>query len=76
MRLWYLSHRRPANALDVHAHARLKNEFTEDKKYHNLMHDMAQIILGLSSCDVNHGGKAISNIITTSLFQLLQCAAV
>ena len=73
MRLWYLSHRRPAKAqaslciravspepsLFVHmkygsrgrvrpkyqtssphwmaAHAPLKNEFTEDEKYHNLM---------------------------------------
>ena len=72
MRLWYLSHRRPAKAqaslricavspepsLFAHmkygsrrrvrpkirhlahwmaAHAHLKNEFTEDKKYHNLM---------------------------------------
>ena len=71
MRLWYLSHRRPAKAhvsLGIHAflpelllfahmkygsrrrvrpkirhldwmagHARLKNEFTEDEKCHNLM---------------------------------------
>ena len=69
MRLWYLSHMRPAKAqaslrirvvssdpsLIAHinygsrervrpkirhwmaVHARLKNEFTEDKKYHNLM---------------------------------------
>ena len=72
MRLWYLSHRRPAKvqaSLRIHAvspepspvahmkygnrrsvrpksdikphwmaaHARLKNEFTEDEKYHNLM---------------------------------------
>ena len=65
MRLWYLSHRRPAKAQaslcircshtwsmevdegsdqksDIYphwmaAHARLKNEFTEDEKYHNVM---------------------------------------
>ena len=64
MRLWYLSHRRPAKAqaraftVRTHevrkymngptkhlksspywmaAHARLKNEFTDDEKYHNLM---------------------------------------
>ena len=40
MSLWYLSHRRPAKAHQTHwmaAHARLKNEFTEDKKCHNLM---------------------------------------
>ena len=39
MRFWYLSHRRPAKAQVMAAHARLKNEFTEGKKYHNLMRD-------------------------------------
>ena len=34
MRLWFLSHGRPAKA---QAHARLKNEFTEDERCQNLM---------------------------------------
>ena len=60
MRLWYLSHRRPAKAqasLRIRAvspepslfahmkyggHARLKNELTEDEKYHNLMRYQAE----------------------------------
>ena len=66
MRLWYLSHRRPAKA-QAHmkygsrrrvrpkirhlshwmaAHASLKNEFTEDEKYHNLMSWLIYRILG------------------------------
>ena len=39
MRLWYLSHRRPAKAqasLRIH-YARLKNEYKEDEKCHNLI---------------------------------------
>ena len=35
MRSWYISHRQTAKAQASNAH--LKNEFTEDEKYHNLM---------------------------------------
>ena len=40
MRLWYLSHRRPAK----------KNEFTEDEKYHNLMTWLILFVLPITDC--------------------------